>query len=273
MSDKRDYYEVLGVSAARAEDDIKKAYRKLALKYHPDRNPGDKEAEAKFKEAAEAYDVLGDEQKRAQYDQFGHRAFEQGGGAGPALRQHGGHLLRLRRHLRRRGGAGGGMFGDLFGGAAARPGAARTRPQDRARPDARGDRPGVERTRGAQAPGALHRHVQRAAARSPARRARTCATCGGRGQVTAARVSSRWSRPARAARAPARGESPCATAAARARRPSRRVKIHVPAGVEEGVRLRVTGEGDAGDPGAPRGDLYCVIREVSTRSSSAAAPT
>ena len=79
---KRDYYEVLGVPKDADEDALKKAYRKLAKKYHPDANPGDKAAEAKFKEASEAYSVLSDPQKRQQYDQFGHAAFEQGGGAG-----------------------------------------------------------------------------------------------------------------------------------------------------------------------------------------------
>lgn len=81
MAEKRDYYEVLGVEKGASKDDIKKAYRKLAMKYHPDRNPGDKEAEEKFKEAAEAYEVLSDDQKRARYDQFGHAGM-QGGGAG-----------------------------------------------------------------------------------------------------------------------------------------------------------------------------------------------
>ena len=102
MASKRDYYEVLGVAKTATADEIKSAYRKLAMKYHPDRNPGDKAAEEKFKEAAEAYDVLHDAEKRQRYDQFGHQAFE--GGAGGY-------------------GAGGmnmddifSMFGDLFGG-------------------------------------------------------------------------------------------------------------------------------------------------------------
>ena len=89
MAEKRDYYEVLGVEKTASDEEIKKAYRKLAMKYHPDHNPGDKEAEAKFKEAGEAYAVLSDKEKRAQYDQFGHAAFDQtaggygyGGGAG-----------------------------------------------------------------------------------------------------------------------------------------------------------------------------------------------
>jgi len=82
MAEKRDYYEVLGVSKNASADEIKSAYRKLAMKFHPDRNPGDKVAEEKFKEAAEAYDVLHDADKRARYDQFGHQAFANGGGAG-----------------------------------------------------------------------------------------------------------------------------------------------------------------------------------------------
>ncbi len=102
MSQKRDYYEILGVSKGADEGEIKKAYRKMALKYHPDKNPGDKEAEEKFKEAAEAYEVLSDSNKRARYDQFGHAGMNGGGGFG-----------------------GGGMnmddifsqFGDVFGGA------------------------------------------------------------------------------------------------------------------------------------------------------------
>ena len=82
MANKRDYYEVLGVSKGASADEIKKAYRKLAVKYHPDKNPGDKEAEEKFKEAAEAYSILSDADKRAKYDQFGHDAFTNGGAGG-----------------------------------------------------------------------------------------------------------------------------------------------------------------------------------------------
>ena len=100
--EKRDYYEVLGISKGASEDEIKKAYKKLARKYHPDMNPGDKEAEEKFKEAAEAYEVLSDDQKRARYDQFGHAAFEGGAGGG------GGFSMNMDDIFS--------MFGDIFGG-------------------------------------------------------------------------------------------------------------------------------------------------------------
>ena len=108
MADKRDYYEVLGVSRDADDATIKKAYRKLAKKYHPDINPGDKEAEAKFKEASEAYAVLSDAQKRKQYDQFGHAAFENGGGGGAERRKaHTAAREPLRQHRRGRAGANG----------------------------------------------------------------------------------------------------------------------------------------------------------------------
>ena len=112
---KRDYYEVLGVSKDADEDTLKKAYRKLAKKYHPDANPGDKEAEAKFKEASEAYSVLSDPQKRQQYDQFGHAAFEQGGGAG-----YGGGFGGFDFNGGDMGDIFGVIFGDIFGGGRSR---------------------------------------------------------------------------------------------------------------------------------------------------------
>ena len=98
---KRDYYDILGVTKGSSQDEIKKAYRKVALKYHPDRNPDNKEAEDKFKEAAEAYDVLGNEEKRRKYDQFGHQAFGAGAGGGGF----GGNMNDIFD-----------MFGDIFGG-------------------------------------------------------------------------------------------------------------------------------------------------------------
>ena len=112
MADKRDYYEVLGVSKTASDSELKSAYRKLAKKYHPDVNPGDKEAEEKFKEAAEAYSVLSDADKRRQYDQFGHAAFEQGGGGAGGYGGFGGF------DGADMGDIFGDIFGDLFGGGA-----------------------------------------------------------------------------------------------------------------------------------------------------------
>ena len=111
---KRDYYDVLGVSKSASGDDIKKAYRKKAVQYHPDKNPDDKSAEGKFKEVGEAYEVLSDEQKRAAYDSMGHAAFESGGGAG----FHGGAVdpFDLFNQVFSGGGGGGGIFEQIFGG-------------------------------------------------------------------------------------------------------------------------------------------------------------
>ena len=134
MADKRDYYEVLGVSRSATADEIKSAYRKLAMKYHPDRNPGDKAAEEKFKEAAEAYDVLHDPEKRQRYDQFGHQAFANGGGgfggagekgllrAGDTVsdsRERGGEAPGLAERTSFEGGSRGPRRGDRRGAAAA----------------------------------------------------------------------------------------------------------------------------------------------------------
>ena len=116
MSQKRDYYEVLGVPKDAAAGDIKKAYRKLALKYHPDQNPDNAQAEAKFKEAAEAYDVVGDQEKRRRYDQFGHQAFDQGAGAGAGGFTNVDDIFSAFGDIF--GGSGG--FGNMFGGGGQR---------------------------------------------------------------------------------------------------------------------------------------------------------
>ena len=119
MANKVDYYELLGVTRNVGEDELKKAYRKAAMRYHPDRNPGDKKAEEKFKELSEAYQVLSDEEKRAQYDRFGHAAFEQGGGPGGF--QGGFDFSGNFEDLF------GDIFGDIFGGGGSRSGRRRTR--------------------------------------------------------------------------------------------------------------------------------------------------
>ena len=125
MADKRDYYEVLGVAKGATDAEIKRAYRKVAKKYHPDVNPGDKEAEAKFKEATEAYEVLSDSNKRAQYDQFGHAAFDQTGGFGGGA---GGGFGGFDFNGADMGDIFGDLFGGMFGGGASRGGARRNGP-------------------------------------------------------------------------------------------------------------------------------------------------
>src|SRR5215212_11736684 len=119
MASKRDYYEVLGIDRSVSAEEIKKAYRKMAVKYHPDKNPGDKEAEEKFKEVGEAYDALADAQKRAAYDQYGHAAFDRSRGFGGARGGGGGFHdpFEIFREVFSGGGGGGGtIFDDLFGG-------------------------------------------------------------------------------------------------------------------------------------------------------------
>ena len=129
---KRDYYDVLGLSKGASKDEIKKACRKIAMKYHPDKNPGDSEAEAKFKEAAEAYAVLSDEQKRAHYDQFGHAPEGGGMGGNPFGGFHGGFGVDLSDALKifMEGFGGGGGFGDIFGGGGSSRGRQRARGSD-----------------------------------------------------------------------------------------------------------------------------------------------
>ena len=260
MSDKRDYYEVLGLGRDASQDDIKRAYRKLAMKHHPDRNAGDKQAEVLFREAAEAYDVLGDEQKRAQYDQFGHAAFGQGGfGAGQRFSNIEDIFAAFGDVF---GGGGGGIFGDLFGGRRAR----------------RGPRAGrdlkivldltlEEIDQGVQRTISLKRqeHCEtcKGSGAKPGTSSTTCTTCAGRGQVHRSQGFFTMATTCHVCRGTGQViESPCADCNGQRRRQVKsEVQINVPEGVEEGMRIRVAGEGDAGDPGAPRGDLYCVIRE------------
>lgn len=258
MADKRDYYEVLGVDRKASEEEVKKAYRKLALKHHPDRNPGDADAEARFKEAAEAYSVLSDAQKRAQYDQFGHAAFGPGGGFD------GGRFTNMEDIFAAFGDVfgGGGMFGDLFGG------------RRRGGPQAGRDLKivldmtleeidqGVERT-------VVLKRLERCApchgsGAKPGTSATTCTTCGGRGQIH--RNQGFFTMATACPRCRGNGqviESPCAECKGAGKvQEKSEVRLTIPPGIEEGVRLRVPEQGDAGDAGAPRGDLYCVVREV-----------
>ena len=236
---KRDYYEVLGVQRNASEADLKKAYRRLAMKYHPDRNPDDKESEDRFKEAKEAFEVLTDPRKRAAYDQFGHAGVEGGGGGG-----HGAGFGSSFSDIF------GDVFGDIFGGGA---------------------RGGQRVYRGADLQYTLEISLDEAVAGSsaqieiptavacetcsgsgakPGTTPETCGTCGGVGQQTCPNC---------------RGtgqviREPCTACRGAGRvREDKTLSVKIPPGVDTGDRIRLAGEGEPGERGGPAGDLYVQI--------------
>jgi len=247
---KRDFYEVLGVGRDTSQEDIKKAYRKLALKYHPDRNPGDKEAEERFKEASAAYQILGDPERRAQYDRFGHAAFDQQAGFGGFDFSAGFEDLFSD------------IFGDFFGG-----GRGRSRGRSRRGEDLRYDlelqfeeaafgcekKLSIPRWKGCETCEGKGTKSGTAPKTCPSCRgsgqirfqqgffsiAKTCSQCGGEGSIVA---------------------DPCATCGGSGRvRVTQNLSVKIPAGVDSGSRLKLRGEGEAGLAGGPSGDLYVAI--------------
>jgi molecular chaperone DnaJ len=256
MMAKKDLYEILGVARNASEADIKKAYRRLAMKHHPDRNPGDKSAEAQFKEIQQAYDILSDAQKRAAYDQFGHAGVDPSAAAGA-----GGFYG---------AGAGGASFADIFG-------------------DVFGDIFGAGRGRGTHAyRGADLRYslelaledavkgtevrirvpsletcdTCKGSGAKPGTQPSVCRTCGGHGQVRMQQgfFSIQQTCPS------CHGQGKVVTDACAACRGAGRVQqtktlsVKVPAGVDEGDQIRLAGEGEAGENGGPAGDLYVQVR-------------
>jgi len=254
---KRDYYQVLGVPRDAPAEDIKKAYRQLALKHHPDRNPGSKEDEEKFKEAAEAYSVLADAEKRSVYDRFGHDGLRGQGFSGfdSSVFEDFEDIL---------GNFFGFSIGDLFGGRErGRGGARRSRGRDLALEVEIGL---DEAAAGTEKEIKLNRAEICPACRGSKRKAGTrptaCPTCGGRGQV---RFQQGFFTMARTCpRCQGAGEinaSPCESCQGRGHvKEKRALKVRIPAGVDDGSRLRLVGEGEAGDEGMPAGDLYVVTR-------------
>jgi molecular chaperone DnaJ len=258
MTDKRDYYEVLGVARNAEEEEIKKAYRQAALKFHPDRNKNDKDAESKFKEAAEAYDVLHDAEKRAAYDRFGHQAFS-GGGAGPG----GAQFTNVEDIFSAFSDVfGDGAFGGMFGGGGRGRGPRKGRDLK-----IQLDMTLEEIDSGVRRKITLKRQEHCKACEGsgakPGTKAVTCTTCAGRGQVHRSQGFFTMAAPCQRCRGTGSMiESPCATCrgVGTETKPAD-VEIEIPAGVEEGMRLRVSGVADAGERGAPAGDLYVVIAE------------
>lgn len=258
---KRDYYEVLGLERDASADDIKKAYRKLALKYHPDKNPGDKAAEEKFKELGEAYEALSDPQKRAAYDQFGHAAFDprmRGGGG----RGGGGFHDPFEIFREVFGGGGGSIFDDLFGGGGQRDPMGPQRGSDLRYDMEIGFE---EAVLGCEKEVSVTKLETCDSCRGSGAEAgsstKICPACGGRGQVISSRgifsIAQTCSRCEGAGRVI---EKPCRTCHGAGRRErTSKIKIKIPAGVDTGARLRSVGNGEAGARGGASGDLYVVL--------------
>ena len=261
MANKRDYYEILGLGRDASEEDIKKSYRKLAMKHHPDRNPDSKDAEEKFKEAAEAYGILSDGQKRAAYDRFGHQGV-QGAGGGPAgfdpnQFQDFGDIL---------GDFFG--FGDLFGGGAGKGGARGGRSRQQRGDDVRYDLEisFEDAIKGMSAEILVPRTDPCESCKGSGADANdgltTCPICRGRGEVVFQQSFLSIRRPCtqcngrgqiiRRACFRCKGEGHV--------RSERKLKITVPAGVDNGTRLRLSQEGQPGANGGLQGDLYVVLR-------------
>jgi molecular chaperone DnaJ len=254
MANKRDCYEVLGVGRSASTDEIKKAYRKKAVQFHPDKNPGNKEAEEKFKEATEAYSILSDADNRARYDQFGHAAFEQGGGFQGFS---GGDFSGFEDVF-------GDLFSSFFGGAA--PGGGR-RSRGRSGSDLRYDLELTfeEAIFGTEKQIKIGRRALcktcSGSGAAPGSEPERCGQCGGAGQVrmqqgffTIARTCPGCNGAGQVIKTPCRE---CSGSGARLAESTLSVKV--PPGIDEGQRLKLRGEGEPGSGGGPAGDLYVQV--------------
>ncbi|MEM9187002.1 MAG: molecular chaperone DnaJ [Planctomycetota bacterium] len=248
MPTQRDYYEVLSVSRTASGEEISTAYRKLAIKYHPDKNPGDEEAIERFKEAAEAFEVLNDSDKRQRYDRFGHAGVNSNGHAGSGFQDVGDIFSAF-----------GDIFGDLFGGAGGGRG--------RSGRDVRCDVTLTlhEAAEGCSKSVEFQRHEEcddcNGSGAAPGSVREVCGYCGGHGRViqSAGIVRMQTTCPA------CHGEGstvakPCRSCRGSGRKLKKVVtEVQIPAGVDDGMRVRISGEGEVSPTGGPRGDCYCFI--------------
>jgi molecular chaperone DnaJ len=266
---KRDYYEVLGVDRSAGADEIKKAYRKLAIKHHPDKNPGDTTAEEKFKEATEAYEVLRDEEKRRVYDQYGHAGLSgQGGFGGFGGGAAGGVEFdlsdALRAFMRDFGGFG---FGDMFGEGAAGP-SARRRGRDL---QVKVSLTLEEIARGVTKTIRLKKNVPcpdcDGTGAAPGSRPQACTDCGGRGRIQRVQrtLLGRFVNVVTCPTCHGEGQTiaeACATCRAHGTvQGQETLKVKIPAGVSGGNYITLKGQGDAAERGGPAGDVFVVVEE------------
>jgi len=251
---KRDYYEVLGVNRDASEDEIKKSYRKLAMKHHPDRNPDHPKAEESFKEAKEAYEVLSDERKRAAYDQFGHAGVDPSAGAGPGGQGFGNFADAF-----------GDIFGDIFGGGAGAGGGRRSNVYRGADLRYNMEISLEDAARGTETkiriPVMAECETCHGTGARPGTQPVTCTTCGGHGQVRMQQGF--FSVQQTCPKCHGTGKmvkEPCPTCHSSGRvKQHKTLSVKIPAGVDEGDRIRLSGEGEAGVNGGPPGDLYVVV--------------
>lgn len=260
---KADFYELLGVSKTADEKELKSAFRKLAMKYHPDKNPDDAESEKKFKEINEAYEYLKDPQKRSAYDRFGHAAFEQGGPGAGGFGGGGGGA----------GGAGGfhdifeDIFGDMMGGGGQ---GARQRRSSGGRERGADLRYNMEisleeafegKTAQIRVPTSISCETCSGSGAKPGSSPTNCSTCGGIGRVRAAQGFFSVERTCPTCHGNGQMISdPCTKCSGQGRvSEEKSLSVNIPAGIEDGTRIRVAGEGEAGQRGGPTGDLYIFL--------------
>ena len=248
MANKRDFYDVLGVNKSSSSDEIKKAYRKLAIKYHPDKNPGDKEAEEKFKEAAEAYEVLSDSAKKQKYDQFGHQAFGPGSGGQGGMNMddifsHFGDIF---------GGSGFGGFGGSSRGGAMRGANLRVRVKLNLKDISAGVEKKIKIRRATPAEGITFK---------------TCTVCNGSGQISRVQNTILGQMRTASACSACNGSGkmidkrPPGVGADGLEKVEEIVSVKIPPGVQDGMQLRVSGKGNHGPGGSAAGDLIVSIEE------------